>query len=224
MEPSPQEIAQLLRKPEGDAGKEMAFKMNDGNAGLVTGAINQLSLREADRVLEIGFGNGKHLKEILEKADNIKYEGVDISETMVNEANDINSVAVESKVARFQLGEVSDLPFEDDSFEKVFTCNTIYFWPAPEADIKELFRVLKPEGTLVIGFREGHTVKDYPFIKFGFQLYEQSDVQELLQSAGFRNVSFKMWEEHDSKWKEEESEKSNEHNLQIFSTLAIAQK
>jgi SAM-dependent methyltransferase len=49
-----------------------------------------------------------------------------------------------------QHGSVSHLPFPDDSFDLVTAVETHYYWPEPVADMREILRVLKPGGRLVV--------------------------------------------------------------------------
>ena len=45
---------------------------------------------------------------------------------------------------------VSALPFDEAYFDTVTAVETVYFWPDPEEDFKEIFRVMKPGGHLMI--------------------------------------------------------------------------
>jgi SAM-dependent methyltransferase len=48
------------------------------------------------------------------------------------------------------LAEVTDLPFEDREFDKVFSIHSIYFWRYPVAALREIWRVLQTDGLLAI--------------------------------------------------------------------------
>ena len=62
----------------------------------------------------------------------------------------VSSQGLDDK-ARFLLYDGSNLPLEEESFDKVFSVNTIYFWEDPSHMLSELARVLRPEGRLVLG-------------------------------------------------------------------------
>lgn len=47
-------------------------------------------------------------------------------------------------------GSVESLSFADDTFDKITTVESFYFWPAPQENLKEVRRVLKPGGTFVL--------------------------------------------------------------------------
>lgn len=181
-----QELAAQLRCPSGEKGIAVAHNMDFTNANIITYAIDSLNLENNDKVLEIGPGNGNHVWKILDKASGIYYQGVDISETMVVEAEKINEGAAN---VFFRLTDGETLPFDNDRFNKIFTTNTIYFWANPDAYLDEINRVLKQDGLLSIGFIPKRIMQHIPFTQHGFTLYEENDVKELLENAGFTIVS-----------------------------------
>lgn len=180
------ELAAQLRCPSGEKGIAVAHNMDFTNANIITSAIDSLDLQINDKVLEIGPGNGNHVWKILDKASGIYYQGVDISETMVAEAEKINEGTIN---VFFRLTDGQSLPFDDGRFDKLFTTNTIYFWANPDAYLVEIKRVLKPGGLFSIGFIPKRIMQHIPFTKHGFTLYEESEVKHLLESAGFEIIS-----------------------------------
>ena len=79
--------------------------------------------------------------------------------------------------------------FLENYYDKIFSVNTIYFWENPEFTISKIFRLLKPNGILILGLH----IKD-DMIKMGlddkvFRFYSQDEVINLLSIAGkFTNV------------------------------------
>lgn len=183
----PHELAAQLRKPDGEIGIEVGKRMNEGNALMHALVMELLDVRDNHSVFEIGFGNGKFIPEILGKAKDLSYSGVDISSTMLEEAQGVIRAAGISGQANVQLGNVSALPFPDGQFDRAFTINTIYFWEDPANDIKEIYRVLKPGGMFLLSFRPKKQAQHLPFTKFGFTLYDIEDALELLHEGGFAN-------------------------------------
>lgn len=191
----PKVLASQLRMPEGELGIYIGNVMNKGNAHMYRLTLEMAELKDNERVLEIGFGNGMFTKEILEKAKNITYCGVDFSPTMVLEAKKFIELEKLSSQAYVQEAGVSRIPFADNTFDKIFTINTLYFWPEPKNDVKEIFRVLKPGGTFCLGFRPKAMVEKLEFTKYGFRLYDLEEAQELVISAGFKGIHAKYQEE-----------------------------
>ncbi|HSZ71945.1 MAG TPA: class I SAM-dependent methyltransferase [Cytophagaceae bacterium] len=180
-----QQLAQQLRKPAGDLGKKVGENMNTSNALMNMFTIDELHLQNNDCVLEIGMGNGFFVKHILEKEPSISYYGCDYSELMVAEATTRNQSFVESGQARFMMASADHLPFEQHSFDKAFTINTIYFWSNPSNELTEIHRVLKHNGKLFLTVRSQATMSNIPVTQFGFKIYSKKLLTDLLQATGF---------------------------------------
>lgn len=190
-------IAQQLRKPEGDAGKKTGEVMNVGNRYINEWTIEMLQVKPKDTILEIGMGNGFFVKNILSIDPSVKYTGCDFSELMVKESEERNKEYVQEGRAKFVLGNAESLPFADEAFTKVFTINTIYFWENKREVLSEFSRVLKSQGILVISLRPKEYMEKYPMVKYGFNLFSEEDVTELLLENDFTPISATEREEPD---------------------------
>lgn len=180
------EIARQLRHPEGEGGIRTAEVMQQNNAGMIRSAIDLLAVKSNESVLEIGPGNGSHLKYLLEKAPGIRYKAVDISETMIKEANRLNKEQVEAGDAEFIFSsDPRSIPQPDESADCIFTVNTLYFWENPGLFLLELYRCLKPQGRFSLCFAPASFMKKLPFTNYGFRSYEPDEVLNLLTEAGF---------------------------------------
>jgi ubiquinone/menaquinone biosynthesis C-methylase UbiE len=188
-------LASNLRQPKGFFGRLVGFLMNKSNDFMNRFTINILKPQKGDHILEIGFGNGKYIKEIARVTQNGFVAGVDFSETMVSQARTRNKVLIDQGIVDIKLGEVNNIPFGNNAFDKVFTVNTIYFWPNPETDLKEICRVLKPDGMLIISFRSKEKMAKLGFTKNGFRLFESKEVVRLVLNAGFKEVSLESSED-----------------------------
>jgi SAM-dependent methyltransferase len=187
--PDFKKIAGQLRNPSGKDGLETANRMEENNAGMIRACIDQLSLRDYSHVLEIGFGGGGHLPYLLQQAQQLRYQGVDISQTMTDQAVAINQEAVKTGQVTFQTvlpqnGYVT-FPFEADTFDHIFTVNTLYFWDNAPAQASEILRVLKPGGLFIVAFATEEFMKGLPFTQYDFHLYSPENAQALLEETGF---------------------------------------
>jgi ubiquinone/menaquinone biosynthesis C-methylase UbiE len=178
-------VAQQLRRPEGEAGKQMGEIMNKTNEHINRYAIEQLRVAPGDTIMEIGMGNGFFVKEIVNAAPEVSYTGCDFSELMVEESLARNQLFVDSGQASFHLSTADQLPFKEASFDKIFTVNTLYFWEDTAKTLAEIRRVLKPGGTFLIAIRPKESMQRYPFVKWGFRMYSPEDVVALLEKGGF---------------------------------------
>lgn len=146
----PRFVALQLSRPSGVAGRLMGWLMNRTNAAINVFAVQQLDLKPADRVLEIGFGGGVTLPSLLKTSSFVA--GVDRSADVVRRAKARFANAVRAGRADFRVGTVEALPFEAGSFDKVCTVNTVYFWTSLQQGFAEIRRVLTPDGRVVVGF------------------------------------------------------------------------
>jgi len=180
------ELASQLSHPKGENGIATAKSMNVANDNMIRNVINQIDIFDDINILEIGPGNGLHIKYLFEKNPNINYTGIDISELMIQEATELNSEFTKNGKIIFELTSDEIIEKKDNSFNAIFTVNTLYFWKNPKEYFQELYRVLKNEGQLILGFVPKSTMEKIPFTKYGFELYDNESVQNLLEEIGFK--------------------------------------
>lgn len=182
------EIENQLKCPSGDFGLTVAQNMNKSNVGMTQNSIKALDIHEQDSILELGPGNGNHVSKIMEVAPNLSYVGLDISETMINEAKTINNSLIENYSVQFKHYDEGLLPFSDESFDKIFTVNTLYFWEAPVFMLNELYRVLKINGLFVISFAQKDFLEKLPYVGEKFNLFSMNDFEELIELSSFEII------------------------------------
>ncbi len=67
----------------------------------------------------------------LKQAKNIRFFGLEISKTMQQEAESINKNLLNQAHIEFQLYDGKTISFQDNSFDRIMTVNTVYFWENP---------------------------------------------------------------------------------------------
>lgn len=179
-------LAAQLRQPEGSLGIKVGENMNKGNRLMNLETIKQLEISDNDHILEIGMGNGFFVGEILSAAKNVMYTGSDFSETMINEATELNSSLAAN--ASFVLSDAHHLPFNDNTFDKVFTVNTIYFWENETDILAEVRRVLKPDGIFIVTLRPKYVMDQLPVVEHGFTTFTKDNVVNLLAENSFETI------------------------------------
>lgn len=185
-------FAHQLAKPSGLFGRfYMKSFLNRENLRSNQFALKHLQRGKMDVVLEIGFGGGWLIKELL-KLPNKKVIGLDHSKTIVDAAR--SQVKGKGKQVEFHQGSAESLPFSDNTFSHVVTVHTAYFWKDPQQVAKELYRVLKPEGVVVVGIASKAKLETLPFTKEIFTLYHPQQLVELLQGAGFIDVALASYD------------------------------
>jgi ubiquinone/menaquinone biosynthesis C-methylase UbiE len=182
----PEFIARQSSRPRGMIGRLLGHVMAIETASLNREALGLLALQPSDRVLEVGFGHGRTIRLAGAQVPQGFVAGVDVSEDMVRMAHRHCVDLVGKGLVELTVGDSRCLPYADNSFDKVLCVHTIYFWKEPIKDLREMFRVLRPGGRLVLGFRaksdKGSTT-DFPETVYSF--YSIDGVSTLLVSAGF---------------------------------------
>lgn len=179
------EAAKQLRHPEGEGGVQIGVQMNKSNRLLYEMTLDFLSLHEGDHLLEIGMGNGHFVKDLFEEEPSIHYTGVDLSDVMVAEATGGNEALIADGKVAFHCAAAENMPVAADHYNKVFGVNVLYFWDQPAVTLKEIHRVLRLGGDLVLAFRSRATMELLPFVDHGFTLYDIDAAKNLLEQNGF---------------------------------------
>lgn len=183
------------RKPSGIIGRYLMSKIfNTGNADLNSFVKETLDLQREDRILEIGFGTGKLIKEMADITTEGFVEGIDFSETMLKQASKVNKQHIEKGKVRLKNLECLTLPFDSETFDKLCSINTLYFWKEPNKYFSEMFRVINHGGKIVIGFRDNEQMSNLNLNEDIFSTYSQDDVVNLLLDAGFSGAHIKKKE------------------------------
>src|SRR5690606_27632018 len=142
---SPDELGAQLKHPNGNQAPLVGDLMFASNAKMIFKTIDLMRINAHDKVLEIGFGNGKHVPYLLSRALGISYQGVEISETMIAQAKANNLELVESGTVNFVLSDNrSGWGEVEQQFNSCFSINSVYFWEDPIQYLHQIYRSLKP--------------------------------------------------------------------------------
>lgn len=188
-------------KPEGEVGAQMLARMNDSHGPLTRWALSHLAFKADDRVLDVGCGGGACLQCMAEQVTGGHLTGVDYSDVSVAKATAYNQEAVDAGRMDIVAGSVSALPFEDDHFDKIVTIESYYFWPALETDVREVRRVLKPDGHfLLVAEIYDHPGLPQPVLdniaEYQMRNLSLDGFADLFKIAGFADLSIHVEPEH----------------------------
>lgn len=131
-------------RPAGAAGRSMLERMNESHSSLTDWGLAFEKINPHDDVLDIGCGGGMTLKKILAATDG-RVCGIDYSPDSV-----MKSIETTEGKAAVTEASVESIPFDDDSFDRIVTVESFYFWPDHLSCLKEVLRVLRPGGVFQI--------------------------------------------------------------------------
>ncbi len=180
-------ISKQFGNPSGLFGRFIGNGMARRNVYDAEWTVSLLNIQPHHHILEIGFGPGVSTQMASEKAFKGFVAGIDHSKTMVQAASQRNAADIQAGRMELQHREVSSLPYPDQSFDIAFSLHSIYFWQNPVDCLKEIKRVLKPDGLLAITIQPKD--KWAPNVDPNIMtLYFGTEVASLFSEAGYRNI------------------------------------
>lgn len=184
------ELAKQLRCPSGEDGVKVGDAMYESNNNMIYKTIDRLKLSPNTDILELGFGNGRHLPYLFSKEENLNYSGVELSNVMLEEARIFNQELVDSKKTMFYTGcDTGRMLFDDKSFDIFFSINTIYFWEEPHKYFQEIYRILRSEGQITLSYIQKDFAMKQEFVSEDiFHFHKTEWLIRLLTNVGFYNI------------------------------------
>lgn len=155
------------------------------------------------KVLEIGPGPGYVGLEWLKKCEKATLTALEISPAMIRIAEKNAKVENLSHRVKYIEGNCLSMPFENNSYDAVFSNGSLHEWESPEIALREIFRVLKPGGTFCISdLRRDLNLLVKSFLFFSVQpkeirpgmltslaaAYTISEIEEIMRRTDFEEV------------------------------------
>lgn len=141
-------------------------------------------VQEGKVAADIGAGTGFITEGLIRKG--IKVIAVDQSEVMLEE---MRKKFTDAKGVDYRMGEAEKLPISDEAVDYAFANMYLHHVESPLSAIKEMMRILKPGGKIVITDMDEHT---FEFLReehhdrwMGFK---REDIEKWLKEAGLKNV------------------------------------
>ena len=145
---------------------------------------DELNLKSGDKVLEVGVGTGISLKHY---PSEVIVDAIDASEPMLREARENLKEGIAADV-RLHHMDAHQLEFDDDGFDCAIIAHAIAVVAEPDVVMKEMIRVTKSKGRIVIVnyYREkvGILERMWTPIRRRLGLGKQLDLLQLIEDNG----------------------------------------
>jgi len=183
------------QKPAGWLGRFVLWNMNSRHSKVTDWGLSHISIEKHATILDVGCGGGRTVSKLAAAATGGKVCGLDHSRESVVVAAKTNRQWIDQARVEILEGAVSRLPFSQDMFDLVTAVETHFWWPDLPADMREVLRVLKPGGTLIViaeiyKAANTRTAKvDEKYLPFsGMALLTVEEHRELFAEAGYSDV------------------------------------
>ncbi|HKV28035.1 MAG TPA: class I SAM-dependent methyltransferase [Candidatus Acidoferrales bacterium] len=171
-----------------EAGK--GESMEAEHRPIVEPTLVMMKIEPGDEVLDVGCGGGWLVREIASRVPQGRVLGMDVSDEMIGRAR---RSAAGLRNVEFEIGGVDAIPRGANSFDRVISVESSYYWPDPAAGIRQIFRVLRPGGSawILINY-----YRDNPYchqwsktFEIPTQLLSGDEWAQLFRNAGFGAVA-----------------------------------
>lgn len=191
-------IVRQCRKPWSLPGRLFISLMNRTHAGVTDWGLSHVTVGPSDTVLDVGCGGGRTVEKLARLGGMV--HGIDYSAASVAAARSANADRIAAGRVDIDQASVSRLPFADASFDLVTAVETHYYWPDPVHDFHEVWRVLKPGGTLLV---IAETYRDQtfgvflilPMLLLRARYLTLDEHRAVLTAAGFTDIAI----DHDAR-------------------------
>lgn len=155
-----------------------------------------LKPQSGSSLLDVGFGSGILLRQITEADATMMLDGIDISDEMLKKAK---RKFMGNPHVKLYLGSATKLPFKTNTFDYVTCVQSFHHHPDSLQSMKEMYRVLKPNGKLLINDTslDGpirlfiHKTEQflYPERESNIFRYTKAQMFELFQKVGLKKIT-----------------------------------
>lgn len=174
------------QKPSGLIGRVITKIWSFYFKKLSLWAIKQTTISDNYRILEIGYGGGSTIKNLLALNKNLEIHGIDIYKESYRTAQRVHSDSIRKGSVQLKIGNVENMPYQNNYFDRIFAIQTHIFWKDIKKSFQEVYRVLSSNSTLIIASEKEK-------IHYHMTDYRTShEFSQLLTSIGFSKIEEKQ--------------------------------
>jgi ubiquinone/menaquinone biosynthesis C-methylase UbiE len=161
-------------------------EMREEHLAITRQMLAQIRFAPDEKILDVGCGAGWLAELVLDKIPQGQLVGMDVADEMVRRARQAHADRVN---AMFLTAAVDDIPWDDNFFTKALSVESAYYWPDPARGLGEIFRVLRPGGSLWILINlyqdNPHAHQWVEKLAVPVQVLSAAEWCRLLEQAGF---------------------------------------
>jgi len=183
------------QKPRGWLGRLILWNMNSRHSKVTDWGLEKICIDKHYTILDVGCGGGRTVSKLAAIATEGKVYGIDYSQESVAASKRTNARWINMGRVEIRHGSVSQLPFSDVIFDLVTAVETHFWWPNLPADMREVFRVLKPGSKLLIIaeiYKGANTTTARLAEKYagrtGMALLSVDEHREIFANAGYSDI------------------------------------
>ena len=108
--------------------------------------LSRADLEGSSIILDVGCGTGALLDKLQQRETGILTYGCDVSLEMLRQTTQKEN----GNLLYVSVADAAALPYPSDQFDTVFSTSVFHFIRHPNAALNEMYRVLKPNGQLIL--------------------------------------------------------------------------
>jgi SAM-dependent methyltransferase len=152
--------------------------------------LERMNIAPTDNLLDVGCGAGWLSRILAKGVPEGRVVGMDISDEMIHHAR---RASVNFANLVFVVGEVNEIPWEANFFNRAISVESSYYWPDPAKGIREIYRVLAEGGSawiLINYYRDNlHSHQWGEKLAIPTHLLSADEWAKMFSEAGFVEVA-----------------------------------
>jgi ubiquinone/menaquinone biosynthesis C-methylase UbiE len=179
-------VGKNFRNPRGIGGKTATLIMNVINQKQYNTLLKNINIKPNDTILDIGFGNGYLIHKLFKQNVPVTIYGIEISNDMLHKVKRAQKKNIENGRLKLFLENINQTSLEQNTFDKIYTVNTIYFWDEMEKCFSAIKKILKPNGIFINLIYTKKFMDKIMYTKYGFNKYTVEEIENMTKSYGMK--------------------------------------